>query len=83
MENKRPPQPNHSAFTNELWELMQHCWHGEPHMRPKMSQAVQVLRNALYEEEHKEWIQDLAGLAECLDKVHHHVSPFRFKLKPL
>jgi len=82
MEEKRPPRPTHSTLTDELWELMQHCWHQEPRLRPEMSQVVQILSGVLYDEEHKEWIQDLVGLVDCLDKVHHRVSPFRFLLKP-
>jgi len=43
MDGKRPPRPNHSTFTDELWTLSQHCWHQDPHSRPDVLQVLQVL----------------------------------------
>ncbi|KAF9644348.1 kinase-like protein [Thelephora ganbajun] len=43
MEGKRPPRPDHPAFTPDLWELMQRCWKQESHSRPEMSEVLRVL----------------------------------------
>ena len=43
MQGERPPRPTHPAFTEELWTLMQDCWVPEPHLRPEVSEALQVL----------------------------------------
>lgn len=36
----RPGRPSptqlHSPFPDELWELTQHCWHGEAQSRPSI-----------------------------------------------
>jgi len=46
-EGRRPPRPTHPAFTDNLWALMQRCWNQDPHLRPEVSEAVQVLLTPL------------------------------------
>jgi len=46
MKSERPPRPIHPNFTEELWTLMQHCWHQEPHSRPEVSEVCRVLRDS-------------------------------------
>lgn len=43
MSGKRPQRPAHTAFTNDLWELMQRCWAQHPGSRPDASGVLQVL----------------------------------------
>ena len=45
MQNERPPRPTHPTFTENLWILMQRCWDHDPHLRPEVSEALQVLLN--------------------------------------
>jgi len=40
----RPPRPTHSTFTDELWVLMQRCWHQDPQARPRASELLGGLR---------------------------------------
>ena len=42
-QGKRPPRPTHPAFTGNLWALMQRCWDQEPHLRPEVSEVLQVI----------------------------------------
>ena len=42
-QGERPSRPTHPAFTENLWTLMQRCWDHEPHLRPEVSEALQVL----------------------------------------
>ena len=44
MSGERPPRPHHPVFTNELWELMQHCWDQDPHSRPAVSEVLSDLQ---------------------------------------
>jgi len=46
MQGKRPPRPTHPIFTDDLWALMQRCWDHHPHLRPEISEAVQILLTA-------------------------------------
>jgi len=46
MQGVRPPRPPHPAFTDELWVLMQCCWHQDPHLRPGISEVLGVLRGS-------------------------------------
>jgi len=39
----RPHRPTDLTFTDELWEVMQHCWHWDPHFRPGVLEVLQVL----------------------------------------
>jgi len=44
VQGKRPQRPTHSTFTEDLWMLIQRCWNGDPHSRPKVSEvALQLL----------------------------------------
>ena len=45
LDGKRPPQPSHPTFTNLLWRLTQRCWNQEAHLRPQVSEVLQVLRS--------------------------------------
>ena len=42
-QGKRPPRPTHPTFTENLWMLMQRCWDQDPHLRPEVSEVLQVL----------------------------------------
>ena len=42
----RPPRPTHPTFTADLWTLMQNCWDQDPHVRPAVSEVLNVLRGA-------------------------------------
>ena len=42
-QGERPPRPTHPAFTEILWTLMQRCWDHEPHLRPEVSEVLQIL----------------------------------------
>ena len=44
MNGERPPRPHHPIFTTKLWELMQCCWDDDPHVRPRVSEVLRVLR---------------------------------------
>lgn len=43
MNGVRPPQPKYPTFTKELWLLMQRCWDQDPHLRPRISEALELL----------------------------------------
>ena len=43
MQNERPQRPTHPTFTENLWTLMQRCWDRDPHLRPEVSEVLQVL----------------------------------------
>ena len=43
---RRPPQPSHPTFTNELWELMQRCWDEDHLSRPGAFEVLGALRSA-------------------------------------
>ena len=47
MQNERPPRPTHPMFTANLWMLMQRCWDHDPHLRPEVSEVLQVLLTPL------------------------------------
>jgi len=47
MQGKRPPRPTYPTFTEDLWKLMQRCWDPEPHLRPEVSEALQILLTPL------------------------------------
>ena len=36
-------RPVHPTFTDNLWMLMQRCWDQDPHLRPEVSEILQVL----------------------------------------
>ncbi|KAF8502442.1 ras guanine nucleotide exchange factor domain-containing protein [Gautieria morchelliformis] len=41
----RPPdQVTHRGLSDELWSLMQLCWHGKPESRPTMNKVVMLMR---------------------------------------
>ncbi|KAF9645406.1 kinase-like protein [Thelephora ganbajun] len=42
-QGKRPSRPTHPTFTENLWKLMQCCWDQDPHSRPEVSEALQIL----------------------------------------
>ena len=46
-QGKRPPRPTYPTFTENLWTLMQRCWDHDPHLRPEVSEASQVLLTPL------------------------------------
>ena len=44
MDGRRPSRPTHSNFTEGLWELVQRCWHQNHHLRPGVSEVLEVVR---------------------------------------
>ena len=44
VQGKRPPQPTHPAFTEDVWALVQRCWNQEPHLRPQVREVLEALR---------------------------------------
>ena len=42
-QGRRPQRPVHPTFTDNLWMLMQRCWDQDPHLRPEVSEILQVL----------------------------------------
>jgi len=46
VEGKRPQQPTHPTFTEELWALVQRCWDQDPHRRPDVLEVLNVLRSS-------------------------------------
>ena len=51
-QGRRPPRPTHPTFTEGLWTLMQRCWDQDPHLRPEISEALQVFLTALASRSH-------------------------------
>jgi len=43
---QRPDRPEHSDFTDRLWELTQRCWDADPLRRPGSAEMVSHLRRA-------------------------------------
>ncbi|KAF9644322.1 hypothetical protein BDM02DRAFT_992243 [Thelephora ganbajun] len=39
----RPPRPKDPTVAETLWTLVQSCWAQDPHSRPDISEALQVL----------------------------------------
>jgi hypothetical protein len=48
MGGKRPDRPNHTSFTDSLWELTQQCWKVAPSDRPNVEQVVEVLKKLVF-----------------------------------
>jgi len=46
MQGVRPLRPPHPALTDELWKLMQSCWHQDRHLRPGASEVLGILRGS-------------------------------------
>jgi len=44
LEGRRPPRPTDSTFTDGLWALTRRCWNQEAHLRPRVSEVLEVLR---------------------------------------
>lgn len=44
MSGTRPERPTHPDFTTELSVLMERCWNQDPHLRPAVSEVLNVLR---------------------------------------
>ena len=42
-QGRRPPRPIYPTFTENLWTLIQRCWDHDPHSRPEVSEALQIL----------------------------------------
>ena len=43
LQHKRPERPTHSAFSEDLWLLMQRCWGHEKDLRPPASEVLGTL----------------------------------------
>ena len=46
LSGKRPDRPKNPGLTDELWDLIQRCWEGDPLRRPESSEVVSHLRLA-------------------------------------
>ena len=44
MDGRRPERPNHSGFTDHLWELTRKCLAQEPLDRPNVEQVLGALK---------------------------------------
>jgi len=44
MAGRRPQRPTHQQFTDQLWTLMQSCWHQDPKLRLEASAVSKALR---------------------------------------
>lgn len=44
---ERPPRPEdiRHKWYDDIWELMEECWHAEPEKRPTASEVVEQLPN--------------------------------------
>ena len=45
LQGERPSRPPHHDLTDNLWEVMQHCWSQEAGSRPDMQEVLRVLRS--------------------------------------
>ena len=45
INGERPPRPPHTGLTDELWELVKHCWDGDQRKRPHMWEVLEVLNS--------------------------------------
>ena len=45
VEGKRPQQPTHPTFTEDLWALVRRCWDQDPRLRPEVPEVLNVLRS--------------------------------------
>jgi hypothetical protein len=43
LEHKRPEQPTHPTFSEDLWSLMQRCWDEAQDLRPQTSEVLGTL----------------------------------------
>lgn len=43
IQGGRPQRPTHPTFTENLWSLMQRCWDQDPHLRPQVTEVLQIL----------------------------------------
>lgn len=43
VQGNRPPRPEHPAFTENMWILMQLCWDANPNLRPEALEVLQAL----------------------------------------
>ena len=46
MNGGRPPRPTIPVIAERLWSLMERCWDSEPHLRPEISEALEILLDA-------------------------------------
>ena len=44
---RRPQRPAEPPLTEDLWKLMDQCWHQDPESRPEMSTVLQELASCL------------------------------------
>ena len=43
MIGDRPSRPTYPILTDELWALIQRCWHPDLHLRPEVSEVLDSL----------------------------------------
>ena len=61
MGGKRPSRPTHPTLTDYLWTLIQRCWDQDPHLRPEVSEALQVLTLSVSHPFRRSSIRELDG----------------------
>jgi len=44
LSGSRPERPAHPSVTDDLWNIVKHCWNREPERRPGISQVVLCLQ---------------------------------------
>jgi len=43
LSGRRPPRPNHSELSNNVWEVIEGCWRSEPARRKTIAEVVIAL----------------------------------------
>jgi len=77
----RPDRP--VDFTDELWDLIQRCWHQKPSLRPEISEVVSHLKNALIAQDDHADGTDVSTICKTTSsnrqrKPSHRMSSFFF-----
>jgi hypothetical protein len=47
MQGERPSRPTNPALTDDVWALMEMCWHQDPRLRPEMRRVLHDLASSL------------------------------------
>ena len=75
VQGKRPPQPTHPAFTEDLWALVKCCWDQSPHLRPEVQDVLKVFQassaSRLFLQQLRLLDKSLSGFHDQLTEVLH------------
>jgi hypothetical protein len=44
---ERPPRPDHPELCDEIWDLIERCWGGDPSCRPPIDNVLAILQEQL------------------------------------